>query len=100
MAAEANLRAPSPIANPQTFLDAIRDRAFGNTTNRIPATLENVLQERRRELAGEGHRFFDQVRTGQTSTISGFSPGKNELFPIPRIEIELAGNRWIQNSGY
>ncbi|QHI35327.1 hypothetical protein IMCC3317_06730 [Kordia antarctica] len=100
MAAEANLRAPSPIANPQTFLDAIRDRAFGNTTNRIPATLENVLAERRLELAGEGHRFFDQVRTGQTSSIPGFSTGKNELFPIPRIEIELAGNRWIQNSGY
>jgi len=100
MAAEANLRAPSPIANPQTFLDAIRDRAFGNTTNRIPATLENVLQERRRELAGEGHRFFDQVRTGQTSSIPGFTPGKNEVFPIPRIEIELAGNRWMQNSGY
>lgn len=100
MAAEANLRAPSPIANPQTFLDAIRDRAFGNTMNRIPATLENVLAERRRELAGEGHRFFDQVRTGQTSSIPGFSTGKNELFPIPRIEIELAGNRWIQNSGY
>ncbi|WP_046746295.1 RagB/SusD family nutrient uptake outer membrane protein [Kordia zhangzhouensis] len=100
MAAEANLRAPSPIANPQTFLDAIRDRAFGNTNNRIPATLENVLAERRRELAGEGHRFFDQVRTGQTSTIPGFTTGKNELFPIPRIEIELAGNRWQQNPGY
>ncbi|WP_430408693.1 RagB/SusD family nutrient uptake outer membrane protein [Kordia sp.] len=100
MAAEANLRAPTAIANPQTFLDAIRDRAFGDTNNRIPATLENVLAERRRELAGEGHRFFDQVRTGQTSTIPGFTPGKNELFPIPRIEIELAGNRWEQNAGY
>lgn len=100
MAAEANLRAPAPIANPQTFLDAIRDRAFGNTNNRITATLENVLAERRRELAGEGHRFFDQVRTGEISTIPGFTPGKNEVFPIPRIEIELAGNRWQQNAGY
>ena len=49
---------------------------------------------------GEGHRFFDQVRTGQTSTIPGFTSGKNEVFPIPRIEIELAGNRWPQNAGY
>ena len=30
----------------------------------------------------------------------GFSIGKNEVFPIPRIEIELAGNRWEQNSNY
>lgn len=100
MAAEANALASSPVGNPQTFLDAVRDRAFGNTENRIAPTLENILDERRRELAGEGHRFFDQVRTGETNTISGFTPGKNEIFPIPRIEIELAGNRWDQNPGY
>lgn len=100
MAAEANLLASSPVNDPQALLDMVRDRAFGDTDHRIPATLENILQERRLELAGEGHRFFDQVRTGQTGSIPGFQTGKNELFPIPRIEIELAGNRWQQNSGY
>jgi len=99
MAAEANFRAPSQLADPQLFLDAVRDRAFGNTNHRITATLDAILNERKLELAGEGHRFFDQVRTGQTSSIPGFSD-KNKLFPIPRIEIELAGNQWDQNPGY
>ncbi|TCP22192.1 putative outer membrane starch-binding protein [Tenacibaculum skagerrakense] len=99
MAAEAHVQGGS-AGLAQNYLDMIRDRAFGNTSNRIPATLNNILQERRLELAGEGHRFFDQVRTGQTSSIPGFTPNKNELFPLPRIEIELSGNRWSQNPGY
>ena len=100
MAAEANLMATTQLNNPQDLLDMVRDRAFGNTSNRVTATLDNILQERKLELAGEGHWFFDQVRTGKTNTISGFTTGKNEVFPIPRIEIELAGNRWTQNQGY
>ena len=100
MAAEANVLATIQKNNPQDLLNQVRDRAFGDVMHRIPATLENILQERRLELAGEGHRFFDQVRTNETSSIPGFQTGKNELFPIPRIEIELAGNRWCQNTGY
>ena len=47
------------------------------------------------------HHFFDLVRTGRASQeINGFVSGKHELFPIPSIEIELAGNRWAQNQGY
>ena len=99
MAAEANLQASTQRDDPQVLLDLIRDRAFGDTSHRITATLDNVLNERRLELAGEGHRFFDQVRTGKTSSIPGYS-SHNEVFPIPRIEIELAGNRWEQNTGY
>ena len=100
MAAEANLLASSQKNNPQDLLDEVRDRAFGDTNHRVPANMDNVLLERRLELAGEGHRFFDQVRTGNTITIPGFKTDKNEVFPIPRIEIELAGNRWCQNKGY
>ena len=29
-------------------------------------TLEKVLTERRKELAGEGHRFFDAMRNNET----------------------------------
>ena len=100
MAAEANLQASVQKDNPQDLLDQIRDRAFGDENHRITASLENILSERRLELAGEGIRFFDQVRTGNTNSIPGFTNNKNELFPIPRIEIELAGNRWEQNQGY
>ena len=100
MAAEANLQASVQKDNPQDLLDQVRDRAFGDSNNRITASLENILTERRLELAGEGHRFFDQVRTGSAASIPGFVTNKNEVFPIPRIEIELAGNRWEQNQGY
>jgi hypothetical protein len=66
------------------------------------AALTNAIyNERRIELVGEGHRFFDLVRTGRAAQeINGFMAGKHELFPIPDIEIQLAGNRWDQNPGY
>ena len=62
---------------------------------------EDIWQERRNELSCEGLRFFDLVRTGQAeSLIPNFVEGKNELFPIPQVEIDLAGGNWIQNNNY
>jgi hypothetical protein len=64
-------------------------------------SLNDIYKERRFELSGEGHRFFDLVRTGQAAQyIDGFVSGKHELFPIPQVEIDLAGGNWPQNSGY
>ena len=75
-------------------------------------------------MAGEGHRFFDLVRTGKAAeafsayntAIDGedlseeektrrkinFTSGKNEVFPIPLEEINLANaiDSWGQNPGY
>jgi len=60
-----------------------------------------IYHERRVELSGEGLHFFDLVRTGRAAAqIQGFQTGKNELFPIPQAEIDLARAGWIQNSGY
>ena len=106
MAAEAfNRRTTPDDAKAQTYLNRVRERAFGTTANNITATgdvlYENILQERRVELVGEGHRFFDLVRTGKAEQeIDNFLSGKHELFPIPAIEIQLAGNRWSQNPQY
>lgn len=106
MAAEAFNRKSSPDdTKARTYLNKVRARAFGNTSNNITssgATLtENIFNERRVELLGEGHRFFDLVRTGKAAQeINGFVAGKHELFPIPAIEIQLAGNRWSQNPNY
>ena len=104
MAAEAYNRGSLGDGIAQGYLNRVRERAFGNSDNNISASgsalTQAIWEERRLELAGEGHRFFDQVRTGQTNTIPGFMSDKNELFPIPRIEIELAGNRWPQNNNY
>lgn len=106
MAAEAHNRKATPNdALAQQYLNRVRRRAFGDMDHDIVATgaalTEFIFNERRLELVGEGHRFFDLVRTGRAAdAIPGFTPNKNELFPIPSIEIELAGNRWDQNQGY
>jgi tetratricopeptide (TPR) repeat protein len=102
MAAEALNRGGIDDTRAQTYLNRVRNRAIlGNVSVSGAALTEAIYQERRVELVGEGHHFFDLVRTGRAATeIEGFTPNKHELFPIPSIEIELAGNRWEQNPGY
>jgi hypothetical protein len=105
MGAEANNRGNISDDKAQMYLNRVRERAFGNATNNTSATgnalTTEIYQERKLELVGEGHQFFDLVRTGRAaSQIQGFQSGKNEVFPIPAIEIALTGNRWTQNQGY
>ena len=98
MAAEAHYQiGNTSIA--QQLVNSIRSRAGvqGIAVNSI----NKIYDERRYELSGEGHRFFDLVRTGQAAAnISGFISGKHELFPLPQVEIDLAGGNWSQNPGY
>ncbi len=54
-------------ANAQNYLNALRKRA-GHTDN-IPLTLENVLKERRLELAFENIRIWDLVRRREYHTL-------------------------------
>ena len=105
MAAEANSRGGISDAKARGYLNQIRRRAFGDLNHDISASgvalTDFILAERRVELAGEGHRFFDLVRTGKAAQeIIGFKAAKNELFPIPFEEIQFAGGNWTQNPGY
>jgi hypothetical protein len=102
MAAEAFNRSGSGDEKARLYLNRVRQRAgLSDITLSGSALTQAIWDERRLELMGEGHRFFDLVRTGEAaSKIPGFNAGKHELFPIPSIEIELAGNRWPQNPGY
>lgn len=82
----------------QALLDAVRARVGLPSTPVSPAA---IALERRLELAGEGHRFFDLVRTGQAaSKLSGrgFVANKNEVFPIPFRELQ--GTKLVQNPNY
>ncbi len=103
MAAEANFKkSPSDEAKARIYLNRVRERAqldpvefSGNSL------LDQIYKDRRLELVGEGHRFFDLVRTGRAAEeIDGFTVNKNEVFPIPAIEIDLAGGKWDQNPNY
>ncbi|HSI76110.1 MAG TPA: RagB/SusD family nutrient uptake outer membrane protein [Lunatimonas sp.] len=86
----------------KTELNKVRSRVGMSAINSAGAQLlDDILQERRLELSGEGFRFFDLVRTGRASAeIEGFQSNRNELFPIPQVEIDLAGGNWTQNPGY
>lgn len=103
MAAEANFKKPSADEDKaRNYLNLVRNRAgLEDVTLSGTNLLNQIYEDRRLELVGEGHRFFDLVRTGRAAAeIDGFVSGKHELFPIPAIEIELAGNNWEQNPGY
>lgn len=103
MAAEAHNRASTPDdSKAQDYLNQVRNRVNMSPINATGNTLtEAIWLERRLELSGEGHRFFDLVRTGKAADeINGFVSGKHELFPIPQVEIDLAGGNWSQNNNY
>ncbi|SHL23102.1 Starch-binding associating with outer membrane [Chryseobacterium contaminans] len=92
-------------ATATTNLNRVRNRAkLAGTTASTQAALRTAIwHERRVELAMEGDRFVDLVRTGQAATVLapyGFKAGKNELFPIPFDAITESAGAFTQNPGY
>ncbi|MVN22801.1 RagB/SusD family nutrient uptake outer membrane protein [Mucilaginibacter arboris] len=68
------------------LLNAVRARVG---LEPVAVTMDNIMKERRLELAGEGQRWLDLVRWGIAGTAlksKGFVTGKNEIFPIPIAE--------------
>ena len=104
MAAEANNRGGINDDLALGYLNQVRIRAFDDDefelNNLTGSNLtEAIWEERKFELAMEGHRFFDLVRTNQASSvIPGFVEGKHEVFPIPQQEVDISG--LTQNPGY
>lgn len=102
----------------QQYLDRVRERV-GQPS--VPATMENIMKERRLELSLEGIRYFDLIRqgmgvAGQELTVVGlrgpdyigdqinfdvtFNAATKGFLPIPQTEIDLSGGLFNQNSGY
>ena len=106
MAAEAHARKSSPDnLKSYSYLNMVRSRAFSDNISQISlsgeALVDAIFNERRVEFAGEGHRFFDLVRTGKAQDfIDGFVINKHEIFPVPLQEIQFSSGNWNQNQGY
>ena len=104
--------------NAQTYLDRVRARVGLGS---VPATMENIMKERRLELSLEGIRYFDVLRQGvayanQEFTVVGlrgpnyvgdqqifdvtFDPATKGFLPIPQTEMDLSAGAFNQNDGY
>jgi starch-binding outer membrane protein, SusD/RagB family len=89
-------------------------RALGNFTNVQPGqiTLDFIMDERERELAGEFNRWFDMARPGPayfTARVGKWNPkarpnikATHILRPIPQPQIDgiISGPAYPQNPGY
>ena len=105
MAAEAYARAGGNDGKARSYINQVRSRVglqpYLSTTG--AALLDAIYNERQLELATEGHRFFDLVRTGravQELGDQGFMANKSELLPIPQNEIDATAGLLKQNQGY
>lgn len=101
----------SPNSVSLTMLNAIRTRSGLSSLTSAEITSQDVMRkeiwlERERELAYEGQRWFDLVRTNQAIAVmeaQGHSITRNEyLFPIPMAELDRIQNEDLlwQNPGY
>ncbi|RYY27277.1 MAG: RagB/SusD family nutrient uptake outer membrane protein [Chitinophagaceae bacterium] len=104
-----------PAGEAMNFLNEVRIRAGlqSKTATEIPnqAAFRLALeQERRVELAFEGHRWFDLVRTDRAIPVLNAKKDQLRLvrvintndmvFPIPQSQIDINRNKITQNQGY
>ena len=103
MAAECFNRSGND-AKAQTYLNRVRARVALSAKNSTGATLlQDIYDERRLELATEGMRFWDLIRTNKAATVlsnQGFKAGKHEFLPIPQSEVDIMQGAFKQNQGY
>jgi hypothetical protein len=111
--AEALMRDGRP-AEGLPYINAVRRRAAipGHETEMEltvdQLTLDAILDERARELAGETTRWFDLVRTHSLlSRVTLYNPDARNnikpfhvLRPIPQIQIDRTSIPYAQNPGY
>lgn len=93
-------------------VNQIRARA-GLTVPLLTLTLPQLMEERRREFAGEGLRWHDLVRSGLVTTVmpawdaaddveNKIAPFTNDfiIYPVPFNQINLKPGLYTQNPGY
>ncbi len=92
-------------------LRAARITGYTSATLTGQALLDEIALERRKELLGEGHRWFDLKRTTRTITrtdavlasakLTLAPTAKEWVWPIPQVEIDANSNiKTQQSAGY
>ncbi|WP_276166993.1 RagB/SusD family nutrient uptake outer membrane protein [Zobellia alginiliquefaciens] len=110
LAAEAYLAAGNSSAA-LTHLNIVRERATGIANEYTTVTVDDILNERALELAGEANRWAVLKRTGKLEErINAYNPHVQDhgafdasihlLRPIPSGELELSDGSLTQNPGY
>jgi hypothetical protein len=107
------LKQAANIKDAMTLVNIIRNRAGGKdliipestyTTLGLEQIKEIVLQERNLELAFEGHRYFDLIRTGNVAKFMEPINGQNNptsfVWPIHLDEIRNSNGLIVQNEYY
>jgi starch-binding outer membrane protein, SusD/RagB family len=84
--------------NPIRVRAGLPEHQLGSDVTTQAEVLAAIDQERRLELAFEGDRWPDLVRTGQAVAVLGI-PAFQALFPIPQVERDVAPGL-TQNPGY
>lgn len=100
IAAEASLHTGE---NPAVYMDALRENRIENYTGGATIDLEDILNERRKELFAEGQIAFDFWRNGLSVKTGLGIIGPEDyrtVLPIPKEEIDTGKGKVIQNPGY
>ena len=111
--AEAEINS-GDAASAASDINVVRTRSNASSISASQATIDFLLDERARELAGEYHRWYDLKRTGKLTTyvplynpdvpdasyMQGNDGQYKTLRPIPQNAINLNGASVTQNPGY
>lgn len=85
------------------YLNALRSTRIEGYEAVSDVTLDDIIDERRKELFAEGQIAFDFWRNGMTVDNGAFVVGPTDfktVLPLPVEEIDLAKGRLLQNPGY
>ncbi len=100
IAAESALHTGEDAA---VYLNALRSKRIEGYEDVGGVTLDDILDERRKELFAEGQIAFDFWRNGKTVDNGAFVVGPTDfrtVLPLPIEEIDLSKGRLVQNPGY
>ena len=85
------------------YINELRSNRISGYEGESEVTLEEILDERRKELFAEGQIAFDFWRNGKTVTNGSFTVQATDyktVLPLPIEEIDLSRGALVQNPGY